>query len=194
MPSVAQDENYERLFQIYAWKFPTDSPETIRWLIEMDLRNEMAGNKSREEAVLQILEKYHTVKQQIEKYENSVERLTRLFANREISEESYKRAIKSLENEIERLEGNLLTSNSVEEIEPLETFSEAEKDILKKEEELSIHSIFWWFVPFFFGILGGLIAYIGVKSEDEGMAKSLLSFGLLWSLFLIIIALFIIYG
>lgn len=145
MPFVAQDENYERLFQIYATKFPTDSPETIRWLIEIDLRNEMAGHKSREEAILQILEKYQTVKQQIEKCENSVERLTLLFANREISEESYKRAIKTLENKMNRLKEISMTSISVEEDKISDAVSEGERkipeEVAEKPFEPTIHKI-----------------------------------------------------
>jgi len=52
-------------------------------------------------------------------------------------------------------------------------------------------SALWWLVPFFFGALGGIIAYVGVKSDDEKMAKNLLIFGILWSIFLVIIVWYI---
>jgi len=45
----------------------------------------------------------------------------------------------------------------------------------------------WYLVPFFFGIIGGLVGYVGVKDEDQGMANNLLIFGLIWSLVLAII-------
>jgi hypothetical protein len=46
----------------------------------------------------------------------------------------------------------------------------------------------WYLVPFLFGIIGGLIAYVGVKDEDVDMANSLLLFGALWSVVLFFLA------
>jgi hypothetical protein len=45
----------------------------------------------------------------------------------------------------------------------------------------------WYFVPFFFGIIGGLVAYVGVKDEDADMAKSLLLSGIVWFFFWVLI-------
>jgi hypothetical protein len=45
----------------------------------------------------------------------------------------------------------------------------------------------WYLVPFFFGLIGGLIGYVGVKDEDKGMADSLLVFGIIWTFILAII-------
>lgn len=42
----------------------------------------------------------------------------------------------------------------------------------------------WYLVPFFFGIIGGLIGYVGTKDDDRDMAVNLLIFGIIWSLFL----------
>jgi RNA polymerase subunit RPABC4/transcription elongation factor Spt4 len=42
----------------------------------------------------------------------------------------------------------------------------------------------WYLVPFFFGIIGGLVGYVGVKDDDQGMANNLLIFGLIWSVVL----------
>lgn len=39
-------------------------------------------------------------------------------------------------------------------------------------------SALWYLVPFFFGILGGLIGYVGVKDEDPIMAFNLLKVGI----------------
>jgi len=33
-------------------------------------------------------------------------------------------------------------------------------------------------VPLFFGVVGGLLGYVGVKSDGEGIVKSLLLFGI----------------
>jgi RNA polymerase subunit RPABC4/transcription elongation factor Spt4 len=42
----------------------------------------------------------------------------------------------------------------------------------------------WYLVPFFFGFLGGLIAYIGTHDRDRDMATKLLVFGLIWTIVL----------
>ena len=56
------------------------------------------------------------------------------------------------------------------------------------ESESPIYNVgpsnLWYLVPFFFGIIGGLIAYVGTKDEDRDMATNLLVFGLFWSLIL----------
>jgi RNA polymerase subunit RPABC4/transcription elongation factor Spt4 len=45
----------------------------------------------------------------------------------------------------------------------------------------------WYLAPLLFGLIGGLIAYVGTKDEDKDMANNLLIFGLIWSIFLFII-------
>lgn len=52
----------------------------------------------------------------------------------------------------------------------------------------------WYLVPFFFGIIGGLIGYVGTKDEDRDMAFNLLIFGIFWSLVLAFIAWVLIVG
>jgi len=35
----------------------------------------------------------------------------------------------------------------------------------------------WYLVPLFFGLLGGIISYIGLRDRDDDMAYLCLSFG-----------------
>mgnify|MGYP001108503567 CR=1 FL=1 len=73
------------------------------------------------------------------------------------------------------------------------------RDLIEKYECLNCHYKFekihisdkgmgasgwWWLVPFLFGILGGIIAYLIVKDNDEDMASKLLTFGIVWSIVL----------
>ena len=44
----------------------------------------------------------------------------------------------------------------------------------------------WYLAPFFFGLIGGILGYVGVKNEDKGMADTLLVFGIFWSIVLFI--------
>jgi RNA polymerase subunit RPABC4/transcription elongation factor Spt4 len=45
----------------------------------------------------------------------------------------------------------------------------------------------WYLVPFLFGIVGGLIAYVGVRDRDQSKAKNLLIFGIVWTFILSIL-------
>jgi RNA polymerase subunit RPABC4/transcription elongation factor Spt4 len=45
----------------------------------------------------------------------------------------------------------------------------------------------WYLLPLLFGLIGGLIAYVGTKDEDKDMANNLLIFGLIWSIVLFLI-------
>lgn len=49
------------------------------------------------------------------------------------------------------------------------------------EEALESPSLMWYLVPFFFGILGGIVGYVAVKDRDEDMAFGLLWFGIIWT-------------
>ena len=63
--------------------------------------------------------------------------------------------------------------------------------IRKEDKKISGPCILWYLVPLFFGILGGIVAYIGVKDDDKEMANNLLIFGIVWTIILIGIYLYI---
>ncbi|MGB9671557.1 MAG: hypothetical protein ACPLZY_00245 [Candidatus Norongarragalinales archaeon] len=44
----------------------------------------------------------------------------------------------------------------------------------------------WYLIPFLFGLIGGIIAYVGTQDEDEQMAYNLLLFGIIWTIVLIV--------
>jgi hypothetical protein len=53
-----------------------------------------------------------------------------------------------------------------------------------KEDKVSVlerPTSLWYLVPFLFGILGGIVAYVAVKDRDADMAFGLLIFGILWT-------------
>ena len=41
-------------------------------------------------------------------------------------------------------------------------------------------SFVWWLVPFFLSIIGGIIAYFGVRKKNPTTARNLLIFGVVW--------------
>lgn len=53
----------------------------------------------------------------------------------------------------------------------------------RKEEVSSA----WYLVPFFFGIIGGLIAWLVNKDRDPKKARNFLIFGLVWTIVLIFV-------
>jgi positive regulator of sigma E activity len=61
------------------------------------------------------------------------------------------------------------------------------RDVEGLEETSSVRpTLLWYLVPFFFGILGGIVGYVGTKDEDKDMASGLLLFGAVWSIILYI--------
>jgi len=118
------------------------------------------------------------VDREIKKYEDEIGKLSILHANGKIGEQSFLAAIKTLENKISELkkvrenQSSTLYSGA-----PLfETEFDDSTDNIEKPTAL------WYLVPFFFGIIGGLIGYVATKDEDENMAFGLLVFGMLVSI------------
>jgi len=48
-------------------------------------------------------------------------------------------------------------------------------------------SSIWYLVPFFFGIIGGIVGYVGTSKDDNRFATNLLLFGLLWTIVLVVL-------
>lgn len=118
------------------------------------------------------------VEQELKQCQERIERLAGLLADGKMGEVSYAAAAKALENRMEILKKakenpNVMLSSSG---------GIAESEDASNGGPTSL----WYLVPFFFGILGGIIGYVGTKDEDRGMADSLLLFGALWSILLFI--------
>ena len=118
------------------------------------------------------------IDQEIRKCQERIERLAVLLADGKIGEQSYVAASKALENRLETLtkaEGstNVVLAPSRD----VDGFGEASS---------GRPTLLWYLVPFFFGILGGLVGYVGTKDEDKDMANGLLLFGAIWSIILYI--------
>ena len=121
------------------------------------------------------------VKHEITKYQKSIEKLSVFFAEGKISEESYLRSVRRLEskiNDLKELEKNPEALNSQQHPSRL---NDDEHDLVEKPSGA------WYLVPFLFGLIGGIIGYVGTKDRDEDMAFALLVFGIIWSFILLII-------
>ncbi len=58
---------------------------------------------------------------------------------------------------------------------------EIERRVVVIERKVEKPSTYWYLVPFFFTIIGGILAYIAVKDDDRNMAKNLVLFGICMS-------------
>ena len=58
-------------------------------------------------------------------------------------------------------------------------------------KEVVRHTAAWYLVPFFLGIIGGIIGYIVIKDDDKSMATNLLILGILMT-FVIPIIIFLV--
>jgi hypothetical protein len=45
----------------------------------------------------------------------------------------------------------------------------------------------WYLVPFFFGFIGGIIAWAVTKDRDPNRARNLLIFGIVWSIVWVVV-------
>jgi len=137
-----------------------------------------------EEAARLMSDFSKTIDHKIRKYKRRIERLAVLLAEGEISEQSYLLSIKTLEDKMEELKK--IKENP-------EAFQSPKSDSLVDEElpdsDLPFErpTALWYLVPFFFGLIGGIVAYVGTKEEDKDMANNLLVFGILWTVFLLIV-------
>lgn len=118
------------------------------------------------------------IDQETRECQERIERLAVLLADGKIGEQSFLAATKALENKMDALKKaksnpDIMLSTS-RDVEGLEEASAGKPTLL------------WYLVPFFFGILGGLVGYVGTKDEDKDMANGLLLFGTVWSIILYI--------
>ena len=119
-----------------------------------------------------------SIEQEIRKCEERIERLAVLLADGKIGEQSYAAATKALENRLDALKKAKSNPNVI--LSP-------SRDVSGFEEVSSGRpTLLWYLVPFFFGILGGIVGYVGTKDEDKDMANGLLLFGAIWSIILYI--------
>ena len=111
------------------------------------------------------------VDKEIAKCASAIERLSVLFAEGKISEKSYLTSVAALEKKMKRLkEAKEKPEGS------LDMFDTPETSITDRPTFL------WLLVPLFFGILGGLVAYVGTRDRDRDMALSLLTLGIITSI------------
>lgn len=119
------------------------------------------------------------VDQEIRQCQERIERLAGLLADGKIGEESYAAATKALENRMEALKKAKANPNVV--------LSSSRGIVGSEAPSNGGPTLLWYLVPLFFGILGGIVGYVGTKDEDRGMADGLLLFGALWSVILYVI-------
>jgi len=125
------------------------------------------------------------IDQEIEQCKEKIESLSLRFAEGRISEQSYVNSVKALENRMDKL--NKIKEKPLVSPNYFYRSEEAEGTLIEKPTAL------WYLVPFFFAILGGIVAYVGTRDRDKKMAETLLIFGILWSIFLPILVWIVIF-
>lgn len=173
------DDTYKKLLIEYAEKGFTNPEGTL----ELTLKTFVDEGKTREQAILELWGKEshrahrrEEVEEEIEQYRRKINRLAVLFSQGEISEDSYKESVKAIEGNISRLRRGVEIP-TVQEPRLHSSSYAHQSDLIESTEPTGL----WWLVPFLFGIIGGLVAYVGVKDDDDDMANNLLIFGIIWT-------------
>ena len=107
-------------------------------------------------------------------------KLSILLANGKIGEKSFLAATKTLKQKIVELK------KTKENPDLSSTSSTASSEWNESANQLEKPSALWYLVPFLFGIIGGIVGYLGTKERDKGTADSLLIFGVVWTVILVI--------
>lgn len=123
--------------------------------------------------------------QRVKQLEEKIAQLTALFSKGEIGEESYKTALRTPEKELKSLKPQVKPSR-------VRVRKIREEPAYPRRSELCSDfrgqpSVLWWLFPFLFGILGGIVAYIGVKDEDEEMATNILILSIIMTVVLTVL-------
>ena len=121
------------------------------------------------------------INHEITKYQKSIEKLSVFFAEGKISEESYLRSVRRLESKINDLKELEKNPEALDSQQHPSRLNDDEYDLVEKPSGA------WYLVPFLFGLIGGIIGYVGTKDRDEDMAFGLLIFGIIWSFVLFFI-------
>lgn len=209
MSSYETDAIYELLLKRYKEKRFL-KPEAA---LNVNIRELIGKGRTREEAIRElyssdspwiyspaplsdasqekVTERDTAVIGQIANLREKIDSLTALFSKGEISEETYLRGVKKIEEDISGLQREHKipivrswerTPTSVSRYALQETREEIEETRNYGSPDKA-----WWLVPFLFGILGGIVAYVAVKDDDREMADNLLIFGILWTVALAIL-------
>ena len=146
------------------------------------------GNQS------QIEDTSDRIKREIQKYQNEIGRLTVLHANGKIGEETFVASTRTLENKIKELNVTKEPPPNLLPDKPFNPRDGVQNDYeFRGSSEPEKPTVLWYLVPFFFGIIGGLVGYVDTKDRDKDMANNLLVFGVVWSLFLFFVSYWLIW-
>ncbi len=123
------------------------------------------------------------IENEIKTYQEEMDKLSILFANGKIGEQSYLAATKTLERKIGELKE--IKENPTPSL--ISSEPSTELDEFGDKANQGKPSALWYLVPFLFGLIGGIVGYLAVKDENKESANNLLIFGLIWSIILIVI-------
>jgi len=202
--------SYDVIYELLLKRYKEKGFLTPKAALDSSIRSLVMKERTKEEAILELnssdspwtyspatsltdnqqekgTEQNIAVLGQISNLREKIDSLTTLFSKSEITEETYLRGVRKLEEHISSLQREYKIPKAEQKRTPRSISETARRQTIEEPEETTRRhhhgsaDTAWWLVPFFFGLIGGIIAYVAVKNDDKGMADNLLIFGFLWS-------------
>lgn len=149
-----------------------------------------ADEKISEESYLASVKTIENGMQNLNLKKNNIQKLVILFENGKLSASPYHRAVKIVDSGMKKVSKLKINPNAYLSSDEPTTYKRLQRSPYSESKtyrkpittQYEYCSDFWYLLPIVFGLLGGIIGYVGVKDRDPDMARNILLIGFVLTL------------